>query len=130
MTATQAPNSISGVIEKIYNLACNKLTLESKKAMVLRGADAGILHSIDFANLDRAAVIFPVEDVAQETQEVSVFLYQRGPEGESATKQLIFQPARMGHLTLANLGAADRRTNNQVADIVANFIKTGNMVPQ
>ena len=127
MAVHPAATSINGVIEKIYNLACNKLKLGSKKTVVLRGEDAGVLHTIDFENLNRAAVLFPVEDVANETQEVSVFLYERKLEGESTTKQMIFQPARMGHLTVANLGAADRRTNNQVADIVANFIQTGDM---
>jgi hypothetical protein len=123
-------NNIGDVIDKIYNLTCNKLPPGSKKTLVLRGRDAGILHSIDFEPIQRIAVIFPVEDVANDTQEVSVFMYQRGPEGQSATKQFIFQPSRMGNLTIAGLGAADRRTNNQVADIVANFIKTGNMVAQ
>lgn len=130
MVTPQALANIRDVIDKIYNLVCNKLSVSSKKSVVLRGYDASVIHEVDFEQLDRAAVIFPVEDVAHDTQEVSVFLFYRNADGRNESRQFIFQPARMGRLTVAGLGATDRRTNNQVADIVANFLRTGNMVAQ
>jgi len=130
MVTPQTSVNISDVIDKIYTLVVNKLPLDSKKSVVMRGYDANIVHKIDFDQLDRAAVIFPVEDVAHETHEVSVLLFCRNTDGKSESRQMVFQPARMGNLTVAGLGATDRRTNNQVADIVANFIRTGDMVPQ
>jgi len=125
----QQHTDINRVIDTIYTLANNKIQTVPKNASVIRATSSEALHDLAIAQYERVAMIFPVEDVAHEVDQVGLVLYT-SYGGMEMTKQLIFMPAEENGMVNFPLAGMDRRTNAQLANIVTEFICTGNMPPQ